>query len=162
MRTICVRGKAADRRDRVHDRDRPLTRDLVGHADLLRQLAVQRAHEALAGVHATPGQQPVRPARLLVPAEQDPSSPLQDRRHPNPRFRRHQALDEPKPRTPRSLAGSSLDLDGLDLGDRHHDELRDPHPGLDDERRPRVGVVQDHAHLPAVARVDQPGRVEVP
>ncbi len=40
-----------------------------------------------------------------------------------------------------------------------HDELRDAHARLDDERLVRVGVEQDHLQLAAVARVDEAGRV---
>src|SRR6266516_2458029 len=96
------------RRDRVDEGDRPLDRDLVLDADLLVKLAVERVGETLAGVHASARQQPVlAAARLLVAAEQDPVLPPQQRRDPDPRFGAHQTADEPKPRTPRSLSGSS-------------------------------------------------------
>src|SRR5262245_44896552 len=105
-----LRGDAVSRRDRVDDRDRTLDGNLVVQPDLFGQLPVQRADEALTRVHPTAGEQPVRAAVLLVPAEQDPSAPAQDRGHPDPRLGAHHAsarLEEPKPRTPRSVGGSS-------------------------------------------------------
>ena len=74
-------------------------------AELLLQLATQRSDQRLAAVHATPGQQPVLAAGLLLPAEEDPVLPVDQRRDPDAR-RAHAAVD-PKPRTPRSDSGSS-------------------------------------------------------
>lgn len=48
-------------------------------------------------------------------------------------------------------------LDGLHCLD---DELRDSHPGLDDECLRPIGVQQDDAHLAAIAGVDESGAVE--
>src|SRR5205823_6168729 len=70
------------------------------------ELAVQRVDEALAAVDATAGEQPILPARFLVSAEKHAPLPAQDCRDPDARLRRHVAED-PNPRTPRSLAGSS-------------------------------------------------------
>ena len=53
-----------------------------------------------------------------------------------------------------------VDLDELDLGHRQHDELRDAHARLDDERLARVGVQQRDLQLAAVAGVDEAGRVD--
>ena len=59
-----------------------------------------------------------------------------------------------------SLAvGKLVDLDRVDAGNLEHDELRDPHARLDDERLARVGVQQRDLQLAAVAGVDQPRRV---
>ena len=97
------RREGSNRRDRVHDRNRPLHRNVVVDADFLRQLTVQCVHEALARVDAPAGQEPVLAARLLMPAEQHPAAPAQNCRDANPGF--HQTADEPNPRTPRSLSG---------------------------------------------------------
>src|SRR5581483_10081334 len=51
-------------------------------------------------------------------------------------------------------------LHGLDLRDPEHDELRDAHAGLDDERLARIRVQEDDLQLAAVAGVDEPGRVD--
>src|SRR4029077_6056946 len=77
-------------------------------ADLLRELAVQCVDEALPCVDAAAGQEPVvAAALLLVAAEQDLPLPAKQRRDADPRLLRHQAAELPKPRTPRSLSGSS-------------------------------------------------------
>src|SRR5262245_10542420 len=105
-----LRSEAAHRSDRVDDRHRALDGNLVVHPHLLGELAMQRADEALARVHTASRQQPVRAALLLVSAEEDAPAPAQDRRHPDARLGRHYAssrLDEPNPRTPRSVPGSS-------------------------------------------------------
>src|SRR5579864_5773698 len=95
-------------RDRIDDRHRPLDRDLVLDPNLFAQLPVQRIGEALARVDAAAGQEPVVAATgLLVLAEQDPLLPPQHCRHPDARLERHHTADEPNPRTPRSLSGSS-------------------------------------------------------
>ena len=52
-----------------------------------------------------------------------------------------------------------VDLDRLELGHPQHDELCDPHAGLDHERLAGVGVEQDDPDFAAIALVDQPGRV---
>src|SRR5207342_2348068 len=74
----------ADRSDRVHDRDRTLDGRVVVDSDLLGQLTVKRVDEALAGVDAPAGEQPVLAAALLVPAEQQAPLPEQDRRDADP------------------------------------------------------------------------------
>ena len=126
--------------------------------DLLGQLAVQRVDEALARVHPAAGQQPVLLAVLLVPAEQDasPASAGSPRRGSaaRPSWR-----DEPKPRTPRSLSGSSSTSTGSSSGTGSTTELCDPHAGLDHERLAGVGVEQHDPDLAAIALVDQPRRV---
>ena len=59
------------------------------------------------------------------------------------------------------LGGRQLvDLFELDLGQLEHDELRNPHARLDDERMSTVGVEHNHLQLAAVARVDQPRGVD--
>ena len=133
-----LRRERTLRRDRVDDRDRALDRDLVLDADLFAQLAVQRVREALARVDAAAGQEPVvAAAGLLVPAEQDAVLPAQHGGDADARLERHHTADEPNPRTPRSLVGQLVDFDGLDLRNRQHDELRDAHARLDDERLAR-------------------------
>src|SRR5207249_12269246 len=97
-----LRGEGPSRSDRVDDRDRSLERKLVGDPDLLAELAVQRPDQALTGVHAPAGEEPVLAPGLLVPAKEDPSSPAQDRRDPDAGLDRHHAAEEPNPRTPRS------------------------------------------------------------
>ena len=87
------------------------------------------------------------------------SLPAEERRDADARLGRHQCPDEPKPPSPRSLPGSSSTSRSVDSGHGDEDELGDPHAGLDDERLAPVGVVEDHAQLAAVARVDEPGRV---
>ena len=68
--------------------------------------------------------------------------------------------DEPSPPAPRSLSVSSSTSQQPHGRRLDEDELRHPHPGLDDERLPRVGVEQDHLDLASIARVDQPRRVD--
>jgi hypothetical protein len=110
-----LRAHSALRRDRVDERDRPLDGQLVGDADLLEELAMQRVHEALPCVHPTAGKEPVLAASaLLVTAEQDPVLPAENRGHANAGLLHHDA-DEPKPRTPRSLSGSSSTSTGSTL-----------------------------------------------
>src|SRR5581483_4774401 len=102
-----LRAEPALGRDRVDDRDRPLDWQLVGDADLLEQLAMERGDEALARIDAAAGQEPILAAAgLLVAAQQDAVLPAQNRRDTDARLL-HQAAEEPKPRTPRSLSGSS-------------------------------------------------------
>ena len=86
-----LRREAADRCDRVDDRDRAFHRNLVLDPDFLGQLAVQRVDEALAGVHAAARQEPVLAVVLLVTAEQQAGLPAQQRRDPDPRLA-HYAL----------------------------------------------------------------------
>src|SRR5262245_1054282 len=93
------------RRDRVADRDRPLELHVRLDAELLPQLPSERLDQRLAAVHPAAGQQPVLLAGLLLSAEQHAPLPAEDRAHTDARL--HQCRDDPKPRTPRSLAGSS-------------------------------------------------------
>src|SRR5205814_471298 len=72
---------------------------------LLAELPHEGLHQALPSLHAAAGQQPVLLARLLLPAEQDPALPEQERGDAEARL--HQRSEEPKPRTPRSDSGSS-------------------------------------------------------
>src|SRR5204863_5158045 len=51
-------------------------------------------------------------------------------------------------------------LSRLGQDHRDDDELRDPHPRLDDESLVRVCVEQHDLELPAVAGVDEPRRVQ--
>ena len=102
-----LRHEAALRADRIDNRDRTFHRQLIVDADLLCELAVQRVDEALATVDAAAWQEPVLLAGLLVSAEEHASLPAQDRRDSNARLRGHQLADDPNPRTPRSLEGSS-------------------------------------------------------
>ena len=75
-------------RDRVGDRDGPLEgRRLDAH--LLRDLALERVEQALAGVDAAAGEQPASSPVLLVPAEQQALLPAQDGGHPHPRLGAH-------------------------------------------------------------------------
>src|SRR5579864_1108424 len=102
-----LRAEPPLRRDRVDDRDRPLDGQFVGNTDFLEQLAVQRGDEALPRVHAAAGQEPILAAAgLLVAAQQNAVLPPQNRRDTDAGLLHH-AVEEPKPRTPRSLSGSS-------------------------------------------------------
>ena len=114
MWTTCFGGEAPPRRDRVDERDRPLERDLlVGaeHADLLAQLAHERLRRGSPRLHAAAGKQPVLLVRLLLAdrAGSGRASAGSPRRGSG--ARRHQPLDDPKPRTPRSLCGQLVHLD---------------------------------------------------
>src|SRR6266446_6429778 len=112
-----LRREGALRRDRVDDRDRPFDRDLVIDPNLFAELTVQCIREALAGVHAAAGQEPVvAAAGFLVLAEQDAVLPAQHGGHTDARLERHHTADEPNPRTPRSLAGSSSTSTGSRSG----------------------------------------------
>src|SRR3954454_16822168 len=104
------------RRDRVDDRDRPLDGQLVLIPALFAQLAVQRVLEALARVDAAAGQKPVLATVLLVAAEQDPVLPAEDGGDADARLHRHQWLELPKPRSPRSLSGSDSTSTGSTPG----------------------------------------------
>jgi len=108
-----LRREAPLRGDRVDDRNGALERQLEADSDLLRELPVQRVHEALARVDSAAGQQPVLASGLLVPAEKDASVPAEDRRDADSWLGAHQAADEPKPRTPRSASGSSSTSTGV-------------------------------------------------
>src|SRR5690349_14021123 len=75
---------------------------------------MQRIDQALARVDAAAGKQPVLAALLLVAAEQDARLPAQQRGDADPRLAH--CCDEPKPRTPRSLSGSSSTSTGSSAG----------------------------------------------
>ena len=98
-------------RDRIDDRNGPLERHLgavVEEPGLLRQLSLERPHEALADLNAAPRQEPHLALGLLVPEKQDAALPAQDGRDANPRLgHRGQLDDDPNPRAPRSLTASS-------------------------------------------------------
>src|SRR5262249_43199674 len=106
------------RRDRVDERDRAFEGELVVLADdagLLLQLAHERLDEALPRPDAATREEPVLLSRLFVPCEEDPAVPAQDRRHADARLARHQTVEEPNPRTPRSDSGSSSTSTGVTL-----------------------------------------------
>src|SRR6185312_10260453 len=102
-----LRREAVPRGDRVDECDGSFHRELIVDADLLGELAVQRVDETLAAVDAAAGQKPVLLARLLVAAEEHAPLPAQDRRDTDARLGLHHVAEDPNPRTPRSLAGSS-------------------------------------------------------
>src|SRR6185295_10100652 len=64
----------------------------------------ERLGQRLARLDAAAREEPVLAAVLLVAAEQDPVAPAQQRRDADARLVHR---DDPKPRTPRSLSGSS-------------------------------------------------------
>ena len=79
-----------------------------------------------------PGQQPVLLARLLLAAEQDPLLPANQRRHADPGLVGIRSVPRGAEAANAALGlGKLLDLDELDLRDREHHELRDPHARLD-------------------------------
>src|ERR1700688_755550 len=88
---------------------------MIGDPHLLVQLTVECGDEALSCVHGAARQQPVlASAGLLVPAEQDAILPAQDGRDADAGLL-HQWLDDPTPRTPRSLSGSASTSTGSTL-----------------------------------------------
>src|SRR5437588_3641591 len=93
------------RSNRVADRDRSLELHVCLDPELLAQLAAERLDQRLAGVDSAAGQQPVLLVGLLLTAEQHAPLPAEDRADADARL--HQWCEEPKPRTPRSLSGSS-------------------------------------------------------
>src|SRR5262245_9645056 len=101
-----VLRRPAGRGDRVGERDRAFEREVVLDSDLLGEFAFHGLEEGLPGADAAARKQPVLPIVLLLPNEKDSVLAPQDRRHPDSRLHR-QVRDEPKPCTPRSLAGSS-------------------------------------------------------
>ena len=94
---------------------------------------MQRAHEALARVHSTAGQQPVGAPVLLVAAEEDAPTPAEDRRHPDPRLGRHLGVRRAEAAHTALARRQLVDLGGLDVRERQDDELGDAHPRLDEE-----------------------------
>ena len=111
--------------------------------------------QALPAPYAPAREQPDLVASLLVPEEQDPPAPPEDRRDADPRLPHPQCADEPKPRSPRELAGELGHLDEPDGRDRGDHELRDPHAWLDGELLSCVRVEEDDADLAAIAGVDE-------
>ena len=159
-----LRPEAPLGRDRLDDRHGAFDGELLvlpHEPGLLRQLAVERLDERLAAAQAAAGQQPVLAAALLVAAEKDRAVPSQHGGDADPRLGSHQAPEEPRPPSPRSLGGSSSTSTSSTDGQLDDHELRDAHPGLDDERLGAVGVQEDHLHLAAVARVDEARRVHL-
>src|SRR5262245_60755605 len=101
-----VLGGSAVRRDRFDDGDRALERQVLFDPALLGELAFQRLKQSLPAIDAASGKHPVLLARLLLADKEDAALAPEDGRNPDSRFH-HTACDEPKPRTPRSLPGSS-------------------------------------------------------
>ena len=133
----------------------PSTGSFVVDPDLLRELAVQRVDEALARVDAAARQQPVLLSRLLVPAEQHPALPAQDRRDADARLGAHQAPDDPcRARRARSRA-ARLSRRAPAPAPRARRAARSACPARRRTACLRVGVEQDHLQLAAVAGIDQ-------
>ena len=85
-------GEAPGRCDRIDERDGALQRQLnvlADDSDLFAQLPHECLHEALAGVDAAAGEEPVLLAGLLVPAEEHTIVPAQQRRDADPRLSAH-------------------------------------------------------------------------
>ncbi len=127
---------------------------------LLPELALERTHEALAAPHPAAGEQPDLAARLHVPEEQDAPAPAEDRRNADPRLPHAQLADDPNPREPRSLVASSSTSTSRTEATGTMTSWAMRIPGLDGERLARVGVQEHDQHLPAVAGVDEAGRVD--
>src|SRR5262249_9589832 len=105
-----LRPEASFGRDRLDDRHWPFDGQLhpaLHNAGFLGELALERLRERLAAVHAAAGKQPVLVTALLVPDQEYPPVPTENRGYSNARFRSHQWADDPKPRTPRSLSVNS-------------------------------------------------------
>src|SRR5439155_5929157 len=92
--------------DRVHDGDGTLNRKILVEPDFLGQLAPERVDEALPRVHAAPGKEPDLPPTLLVADQEHAIRAPKHRRDADPRLG-HGTHEEPKPRSARSLTGSS-------------------------------------------------------
>ena len=73
---------------------------------LLGELSLQGLEEGLPRIDAAAGEHPVLLARFLLADEEGPALAPENGRHPDSRLH-HTVCDEPKPRTPRSLADSS-------------------------------------------------------
>ena len=94
-----------------------------------------------------------------MPAEQDTVLPAQDGRDPDARLERHQCGGAAEAFLAALAVRELGDLDRLGQRHRDDDELRDPHPRLDDERLVAIGVEQHDLELAAVAGVDEARRV---
>ena len=116
--------------------------------------------QALTRVDAAAGQQPVLAPALLVAAEEQPVLPAQDGRDADARLGAASAPEEPKPRDAALGLAAARRPRPARPGDGDDDELGDPHARLDDERLARSVLSRTTLHLAAVARVDQPGRVD--
>ena len=104
-------------------------------------------------------QQPVLLAGLLLPAEQHAALPAQDRRDADraaPSVRR----DDPKPRTPRSLSGSSSTSTSSNAGTGSTTSCAIRIPGSTTNGSRAIGVQERDLQLAAVARVDETRRVD--
>ena len=126
---------------------------------LLGELSLQGLEEGLPRIDAAAGEHPVLLARFLLADEEGPALAPENGRHPDSRLH-HTVCDEPKPRTPRSLADSSSTSRTASSGTGQDDELGDPFARLGDERPLAVGVQEHDLDLAAVARVDQARRVD--
>ena len=115
----------------------PSSWSVVPEPELLAELAVQRLLERLPSLDAAAGEQPVLLARLLLPAEQHAVLPAHERRDPDARLVAHLSASTSRSRARPAPTRELVDLDRLDLGHRHDDELGDPHPRLDHERLAR-------------------------
>ena len=107
-------------------------------AGLLPQLALQRAHEALARLHAAAGQQP----DVACPRFSCRQSRMRPRQRRIADTRILGSLTRSARRGPEAAGaalarGQLVDLDEPHRRDRRDDELRDAHPRLDDERLAR-------------------------
>ncbi len=139
--------------DRVDDRDRPFELHVGFDPELLAQLPAQRLDQRLPHVDTAARQQPVLLARLLLAAEQHAPLPEQDRRDTDPRL--HQCFEEPKPRSPRSLAGSSSTSTSSSRGTGRTTSWAIRIPGSTTNVSREVGVQQRNLQLAAVAGVDE-------
>jgi hypothetical protein len=81
-----VLGRPAGRRDRVGERDRALEREVLVEPHLLGELALEGVDERLPHADAAARQEPVLAALLLMPHEEHPALPPQDRGHPDARL----------------------------------------------------------------------------
>ena len=155
-----LRPEAPLGRDRLDDRDGPFERELVALAARVpspraaRAGAPRRASRRprtpppgssqcsrprfswriRAGSSRASGAAPTPGSAARAACSASPTSPV--------RARRARSREARRPRRARLAAA-------------RRDELRDPHPGLDDERSRAIGVEEDHLELAAVARVDQ-------
>ena len=96
-------------RDRIDQCDGAFERYVTAFREeprLLPQLPPQSADQALARSDTASRKEPHLIHPFLVPEQQDPSAPAEDRRDANARLHA-QCADDPKPCPPRSLAASS-------------------------------------------------------
>ena len=155
MCTTCLRASAcAAARSSRRARPGPRAGRSLVDPDLLLQLAAQRLDERLAGVHAAAREQPV----LAVPAFSCRQRRMRSCQRSTAETRIRGSAPSSVPRGAEAALrrarspGSSSTSTSSTLGHGQDDELRDPHPGLDDERLVAVGVQEDDAQLAPVAR----------